>query len=139
MNRIIPTWLRVCAWLLVALWAATITFFSSLTGPQIEEIGIEMWDKAKHFIAFVAGGVLLTVALRWTVDWPWKKLVRVAILALVVFGAIDEIHQYFTPNRSGADPWDWLADALGAVAGVVACVLIHGRFERAYYPASTGD
>ena len=34
-----------------------------------------------------------------------------------IIGALDEYHQTFTPGRSGNDPWDLLADTVGAAAG----------------------
>ena len=139
MNPRIPLWLRIAAWFAVAAWACTITYFSSLTGPEIEEFGITVWDKAEHFAAFTAGGVALGMALRWTFDWPWKKLARFAILTLAVFGAIDETHQLFTPNRSGADPLDWLADALGALTGVGLFVALYARYICAHRPAPAGN
>ena len=138
MNNPVSPWLRISAWLAFAVWAAAIFYFSSLSGPEIDQFGIQLWDKAEHFLAFSAGGVLLTLALRWTVTWPWKSLARFGILTLVVYGAIDEIHQLYTPNRSGADPFDWLADCFGAIAGVALCTVIYARFSRPHQPAPAG-
>lgn len=135
--RLIPLPLRIAAWVAVAVWAGTITYFSSLTGPEVEQIGIEIWDKAAHFVAFATGGVMLALALRWSTAWSWKKLARFAIVALVVFGALDETHQLFTAHRTGADPWDWLADCCGTLAGVALFLLIHARFIRSHPPAPT--
>jgi VanZ family protein len=137
-NPPIPLWLRTFAWLAVAAWAGTIYFFSSMSGPEIEKLGVEVWDKAAHFAAFACGGVLLALALRWSVSWPWKKLARFAIVALAIYGAFDEIHQLFTPHRSGADLFDWLADCLGALAGTLLFVVIYGRFIRAHHSAPAG-
>jgi VanZ family protein len=138
-NYSVPLWLRNLAWLAFAGWVATIFYFSSLTGPEIADFNIHLWDKAEHFAAFATGGVLLALALRWTVTWPWKSVARFAILALVVYGALDEIHQLFTAKRSGADVFDWLADSFGATAGVLLLVLIYARFStRAHPPASPG-
>ena len=138
MNPPAPFWFRLAAWLAVSLWAGTITYFSSLTGPEIQQIGLTFWDKAQHFSAFAVGGVTLALALRVSVLWPWKRLAGFAIAALMTFGAIDEIHQLFTPNRSGADPLDWLADCFGALVGVALFVVIYARFFRADRPASAG-
>jgi VanZ family protein len=44
-------------------------------------------------------------------------LVATPILLFALIGALDEYHQTFTPGRSGNDPFDWLADLLGAAAG----------------------
>jgi VanZ family protein len=101
-------------------------------------MGIEFSDKVMHFLAFSAGGVVLTLALRWSVTWPWKSLARFAVLALVVYGAIDEFHQLYTPKRTGADPFDWLADCFGALAGVALCIVIYARFSRPHQPAPAG-
>jgi len=131
-----PLRFRLAAWLAVALWAGTITYFSSLSGPEIQQLGLTFWDKAQHFSAFAVGGVILALALRWSVTWPWKRLVRFAVVALMIFGALDEFHQVFTPRRSGADPLDWLADCFGALVGVALFVVIYARFFRPDRPAS---
>jgi len=41
----------------------------------------------------------------------------VAVLCVVLFGGLDEIHQWFTPLRY-SDGWDFLADGLGGMLGV---------------------
>ncbi len=135
MNQTVSLWLRIPAWLAFTVWAGTIYYFSSLTGPEIAQFGIHLWDKFEHFMAFTAGGVLLALALRWSVTWPWKSVARFAILALVIYGALDEIHQLFTANRSGADPFDWLADCFGGLTGVALLTVIYVRFSRAHQPA----
>jgi VanZ family protein len=138
-NRSVSNWLRKLAWWGVGLWAATITTLSSMTPPQIEEIApFQMWDKAAHFAAFTAGGINLTLALAWSTLWPWKRVIIFTAIALAVFGAADEIHQLFTPNRSGADPYDWTADMLGAVTGTLLTSLIYARYCRPRRPTPAG-
>ncbi len=127
----IPKWLKILAWLAVAVWAGTIFWLSSRTGSQIEELNIfEIGDKVAHFAAFLVGGALVSVALRWSTDWPWPRIFWTAALAVALFGATDEYHQTFTVNRSGADVFDWLADALGGVAGAFLTPLTYARFAR---------
>jgi VanZ family protein len=138
-NRNVPHWLRTLAWIGVCIWVTTITILSSMTPPQLEAIApFQLWDKAEHFIAFAAGAVNLALALRWGTEWPWKKIVRFTIIAISVFGAVDEIHQLFTPHRSGADPFDWMADTLGAAFAAIATALIHARYSRPHRPAPAG-
>ncbi len=138
-NRPVPKWLRIIAWSGVAIWAATITVLSSMTPPQINDIApFQMWDKAAHFIAFLAGSVNLTLALRWGTAWPWKRVAVFTIAAISVFGAVDEIHQLFTPNRSGADPYDWTADTLGAIAGTLLTATLYARYFSTRRPAPAG-
>jgi VanZ family protein len=90
-------------------FAATIVAESSQAGMAVPG-GIWQSDKLVHFLAF---GLLATVTLRALriESVRWRAAVAVAIVSL--FGASDEIHQYFTPGRS-CDVFDWLADTLGA-------------------------
>jgi VanZ family protein len=115
----------------VLAWAGTIHWFSSRTGPEIEEMNVfDLSDKVAHFAAFFAGAPPLVCALRWTFAWPWKRIILTAALALALYGAADEYHQTFTPNRTGADVFDWLGDTLGGIAGVFATRLVYARLTR---------
>ncbi|MEA3209166.1 MAG: hypothetical protein QOE70_2223 [Chthoniobacter sp.] len=135
-----PPWLRVLAWTGVVLWAVTITVLSSLPGDRLKELSpFELWDKAAHFLAYAAGAVNLALALRWTTAWPWKRIIIFTSVALSGFGVIDEIHQLYTPHRSGADPFDWTADTLGAAAGALATCLIHARYPSTRRLTPAGD
>ncbi len=138
MNRTAPQWLRVLACWGVGIWVTTITVLSSMTPSQLLEIApFELWDKAEHFLAFGAGAVNLALALCWSTAWPWKRVVVFTIIAISIFGAVDEIHQLFTPNRSGADPYDWTADTLGALTGALLTALVYARYFCAPRPAPT--
>lgn len=90
-------------------------------------VPFELSDKFLHFIAFVGGGVLLVTALRLSTRWQPARIIWIGFAALALYGAADEWHQLSTPNRSGADPLDWLADVLGAAAGVSATALLRIR------------
>jgi VanZ family protein len=130
---------RTVAWIAVALWAAVIFYLSSLTGKDIARLSpFDFWDKAAHFTAYAAGGVVLAAALRWSFAWSWKKLIFVGVLALSLYGVTDEIHQLSTPFRSGGDLGDWIADTLGAIAGVKLFQFCHARFQPARRAASPG-
>ena len=127
--------LIVLAWTAALAWAATIYWFSSRTGPQIEELNVfELSDKVAHFIAFLAGAPPLVFALRSSTTWSWRKVTIVAACILMLYGAADEYHQTFTVNRTGADVWDGLADALGGLAGTFLTIPIYARFERPRSP-----
>lgn len=126
----IPFWLKFLAWVGVICWACTIYYFSSMTGPELEKIDFTFWDKAAHFVAFFAGGVALVIALRWSTKMDWVVLSLVAYVALNTYGMTDEIHQMFTPNRTGADLLDFLADALGAAAGIITTSTIYAFIQR---------
>jgi len=74
------------------------------------------WDKVYHALNF---GVL-ALFLRLASGRAW-----LAVLLASLYGATDELHQAFVPGRS-ADPADWLADTLGALAAV----LLYERWAR---------
>ena len=131
----ISIWLKSAAWLAVAAWAGGIFWLSSRTGSEINEMNIfDVWDKAAHFSAFLAGAVALGIALRWSTAWTWTRIAIFAALAISLYGASDEYHQLFTPHRSGADVGDWLADTLGAATGALITAFIYARLEKTHRP-----
>lgn len=139
MNRPAPKWLRILAWWGVGIWATAVTVLSSMTRPEIEALTpFQVWDKAAHFIAFTAGAVNLALALCWSTAWSWKRVAIFTIIAISIYGAVDEIHQLFTPNRSGADVFDWSADTLGGTAGALLTVLVYARYFSTPRPAPAG-
>ena len=139
MNKRYPLWLIRASWLAVILWASTIYYLSSLSGPEIEKIGIQFWDKAEHFLAFFTGAVVLTCALRFSTGWSWVRIGLVGSLAIAGYGATDEFHQLFTPHRSGGDLLDWLADALGGTLGATSTILTYALCQRSNRPAPAGN
>ena len=96
-------------WVWPVVLAAAIFFQSGhkqIAGPNIVD-----FDKVMHFGVF---GLLATLVCRLGKGW------RAALLALVLtsaFGATDEWHQSFVPERS-SDIADWVADTLGAALAV---------------------
>ena len=123
-----PPWLHGLAWFGVVLWAATIFWFSSRTGEQIEEMNVfKLYDKLAHFIAFFSGAPPFFCALKWSTGWTVRRTILVCVLGLAIYGASDEYHQLYTPNRSGADVWDWTGDALGGLTGTLLCGFVYAR------------
>jgi VanZ family protein len=121
-------WLRVWLWGPVAALMATIFWLSSRSdlpaGPSM------LTDKQQHAIAYALLGALWFRALaqgRWIGLTVRRGLV--AFAATVAYGASDEWHQSFVPNRF-ADAADLLADAGGAacaVLGLLVCGIIAAR------------
>ncbi len=120
------------AWLLVLAWAATVTWLSALTPSQMPPLGLLAggMDKLAHFAAFGAGGFLMAHALHRSAAWGWGWSALLAVLAVTLFGVADEIHQLFTPGRSGLDLGDLIADFCGAVAGSQLARLSHRYAAR---------
>ncbi len=113
-----------------AVWFGALWWLSSLSRPIPESVPFEVSDKVLHFGYFFGGAGLLSAALFLSLSkatTPRRIALAVVILALV--GIIDEYHQSWVPGRSGNDPFDFLADVLGAFAGAAVFQLFR-RFLR---------
>jgi len=66
------------------------------------------WDKVAHFTVFAA-----ITALLWRGTCGRAPIM--VLLAVIAFGAFDEVHQMFVPTRS-AEFLDFLTDAAAALA-----------------------
>jgi VanZ family protein len=67
------------------------------------------WDKSNHLLAFAVLGALGFLSYPGRVAW--------LLLALLAYGGLIEVLQWFTPGRF-AEWTDWLADAVGLIIGV---------------------
>jgi VanZ family protein len=98
-------WIQAIAWAALILTATSLP--STPAGPAVPGI-----DKVVHFALYaVLGGLTMRAAestsVRSVITWT---------LAIALFAAVDEWHQFFIPNRS-ADVIDWVADVAGGAAG----------------------
>ena len=103
-------------WLPVAIYMAAIFFASSLSDPPVPS---DVPDVDLHGAAYFGLMLLVTRALSGA---TWAR-VTAGVLAIawcitVAYGATDEWHQMFVPNRH-AEFRDLQADAIGAlIAGI---------------------
>ena len=119
-----PRWLVV--WGPAVLCMVAIFIASSIPGDRLPPTGIS--DKTEHFAAYGLLGMLAIRAFaraRWT--GVTQRAGASAWLLAAAYGVTDEVHQMFVINREPSG-LDWIADALGAAAGVAA-VLIATRFR----------
>ena len=114
------------AWLLVAFYAGGISFGSSLSHPPlVSTFDLPYFDKLCHFTEYSGLTFLLIRALSLTYATRASTALAVwATILVVLYGASDELHQAFTPNRVMSG-YDLLADAVAA--GVVAGVWLWAR------------
>lgn len=85
--------------------------FGSIKLPDIE---FDLADKLVHFFAFGILGILTARGLRNSENSNLSEnYYLLSILVCILYGASDEIHQYFVPGRYTS--WgDWMADVIGA-------------------------
>jgi VanZ family protein len=107
---------RAFLWLPPVLYMAAIFYLSAQPDP-LPPVTRLVWDKGLHLIEYTVLAVLFSRALHG----EGLATLRVAVFSILLtsgYGATDETHQAFVPNRrAGVD--DWLADTGGALAGAV--------------------
>lgn len=110
-------------WLPVLIYCLLIFIQSSF--PATDHVpDFDFADKLLHAGAFAVLGFLLFRAFN-AGDKPFSTagMVGMSIFLTALYGASDEIHQYFVPTRS-ADFLDFAADVAGAVLGVGLAAMI---------------
>lgn len=100
----------------MVLWALALFTQSSIPGTQIPELELLSHDKIIHCLIYVVFGFTVHRAIRYQSRFPFlaEHQYLFTMLIVAVYGATDELHQYFVPTRS-CSIFDWLADCLGAV------------------------
>ena len=118
-------------WLPAMAWAGLIFFLSSESEPPQPGTlsNIPGWSSMAHFgLYFVLGAFLFRAAREQrpgnTRDGAgWSNAIGLAfafsVMAGALYGASDEVHQYFVPQRQ-TDILDWLVDIFGTAAGAIA-------------------
>ncbi len=116
----------IALWAPVLLYMAVIFALSSISRPPAMPGGS---DKVLHALSYSVLGLLFARALTGGRD---AVTLRVAVLTIgfgALYGASDELHQYFNPPRS-VEAADLLADTIGAGLGAGALYawgIIRGR------------
>lgn len=121
-------------WGPAVVWAAFILLLTSVPNPNV--LDVRGGDKLVHFCLYAIFSLL---ALRGAWSRPARRLTWLWVLvAISVFGALDELHQLFIPGRS-AEVADWLADSAGDAAGILLGAFILRRASRRAPPSPDVD
>ncbi|WP_251213172.1 VanZ family protein [Adlercreutzia murintestinalis] len=108
--------------------------------------GVDVVSSLAHFCEYAVLGALLANAVRLQGERAQLKdrrerlegqgarrtvvVVVGAVVIASVYGATDEIHQLFVPDRM-CDAADWLVDTVGAALGAVVAALLSRRSSGA--------
>lgn len=110
---------RKIIYVVLLVYWAVLLYVTSVPGIS-PPLSFNFSDKLHHFIAYLILFLLLSLALEiQNLNYYIKK--KHIILALVItiaYGAFDEIHQHFIPNRS-CEFFDWVANCAGALTGIL--------------------
>ena len=111
-------------WLPVLLYCLLIFIQSSF--PASEHVPeFDFSDKLLHAGAYAVLGFLLYRAFSAMENGATTvRLIAMSIFLTALYGASDEIHQYFVPSRS-AELLDFAADAIGGILGVMTAMIIY--------------
>lgn len=113
------------AWLPAAAYMAIIWIASSFETPSFPTSLFPLRDKGVHVVEYgVLGFLVAHACLRTFTRRPRLRVALFAILAGLLWGVLDEIHQAFVPGRS-ADLLDIAADSVGVTLGTLLRVLAH--------------
>ena len=110
-------------WLLVLLWGGLIFWLSSSPDAQ----GTGGWIDLRHPVdKFVHAGVFGVLAALF---YGATGTPILSVFLTSLYGITDEIHQAFVPGRH-ANPWDWVADTLGAAVAMGLVFLTRRQRDR---------
>jgi len=112
---------------LIIYW---IILFTATTIPVQRLPSLGFSDKINHFVAYFILAVLLNLALIYQRKSKllFEKAQIAAILICLFYGTVDELHQMLVPGRF-AEVWDWIANALGSVSGVLVINYLINRLR----------
>lgn len=108
MNRAVLRVLRIA--LAIAVLAILHLATTQRSYPVVEDLN----DKVSHVLAFAA------LALLADFSFPARRFGAGKVVALLAFGLLIEVVQYFLPYRQSS-VFDWLADAVG-IAAYALCI-----------------
>jgi VanZ family protein len=111
----------------VALLLGYEFFLSAQSPSSMPDLGPWFWekDKVEHAGYFFVTGLLAVRAARFGEGWSRGKTAVFLILAGLLWGCSDEIHQSFTPDRDVE-----IGDVLADTAGVALAVALGEKILR---------
>lgn len=105
-------------WAPLYIYASFIFYMSSLSHP-LPKISIPYFDKFLHLIEYAVFGILAARAFKSSGrEVLYKNFTIFAVLASVVYGASDELHQILVSCRS-CDFFDLATDFIGGTIGAI--------------------
>ena len=97
------------------LYYALIFFLSSLSFEG--QVRIPFLDKGVHLVEFGLLGFFLSLGYFLSLKSSFRIKSSFTVASGILLGCLDEIHQYFVPNRS-LEVMDMVADSIGIFIGL---------------------
>jgi VanZ family protein len=99
------------------LYYGFIFFLSSLSVKG--QVDIPFLDKGLHLVEFALLGFLLSMGYFLSFRFSLRVKAGLILASGILLGILDELHQYFVPNRS-FEILDMVADSIGILIGFFA-------------------
>lgn len=112
----------------LALYWGILLAATTVPAQSLPPVG--MTDKLNHLLAYFVLAILLNLTLVYQRKSAlmFRNASIFTFLIASVYGALDEVHQMFVPGRY-AEVLDWVADAVGALAGIIVLGFLLKRFK----------
>ena len=122
---------------LFGVWLVSLWILSSIPGEDVHLPPFPGADKAAHFAYFLVGGFLLAGLLNKILGWRGWKLLGCVLCAMALIVNTAQSSVVAHKDRSGADPFDWIADCSGGALGafMIGWVYARTRDRRAQSPS----
>lgn len=113
------------------LFCALIFIESSFPSDSYPDLDFEFSDKLIHIGIYFVLAFLAYLSFIHQDKYTLlnKKAYLFTVIFTVIYGASDELHQFFVPGRS-CDVFDWIADVIGAILAVLAIILLKKLFKK---------
>ena len=99
------------------LYYTLIFFLSSMSFKG--QVSVPFLDKGVHLVEFSLLGFLLSLGYFLSLKSSLRLKSSLTLASGILLGCLDEIHQYFVPNRS-FEVLDMVADSIGILIGLAA-------------------
>jgi VanZ family protein len=110
---------KILLFLPAILYYALIFLLSSMSFILEGQISIPFLDKGIHLVEFGLLGFFLSLGYFLSLKSSLRIKSSLTLASGIMLGCLDEIHQYFVPNRS-FEVMDMVADSIGILIGLVA-------------------
>lgn len=109
------------------LWFIVIVFLSGYPGNKVPQVPVWQFDKLVHTLIYFILSITLIIAFYEQYQVTIKRLnISLLIIIIGIFygGTMEILQHYIFINRSG-NWYDFIANAVGAIAGVICYPLIN--------------
>ena len=114
-------------WMIVIFILSTTPFSSQRTSEITDKVSDEInFRLIAHLIVYFILGFLASGAFR--LNFNWNRKIFFTVLICILYGTLDEVHQYFEPLRK-CRLIDMITDGGGSLLGILTYYLGYLRLK----------